>query len=74
MISQRWAAQMGLLAATAVFVTSIGVLISQAGKSSGNDAMSRSMNSNPTQQPGTPISLSAPAMSPTARPSAAVEH
>ncbi|MGD0387775.1 MAG: hypothetical protein ABSC42_02375 [Tepidisphaeraceae bacterium] len=74
MISQRWAAQLGLLAATAVFVTSIGVLISQAGNSSGNDGMSGSMISNPTQNAGMPISLSAPAMSPAARTSAAVEH
>jgi len=74
MISQRWAAQMGLLAATAVFVTSIGVLISQAGNGSGDDAMSRSIVSNPTQNTGMPISLSAPAVSPTARSSAAVEH
>jgi len=74
MISQRWAAQIGLLAAAAVFVTSIGVLISQAGKSSGNDAMSRSMVSNPAQGAGMPISLSAPAMPPAARPSSSVEH
>jgi len=73
MISQRWAAQIGLLAATAVFVTSIGVLISQAGNNSDNNAMSRSV-SNPTQNAGMPISLSAPAMSPTARSSSAVEH
>jgi hypothetical protein len=30
--------------------------------------------SNPTQNEGVPISLSAPAMSPTARPSSAVQH
>jgi hypothetical protein len=35
--------------------------------------MSRSV-SNPTQNAGMPISLSAPAMSPTARSSSAVEH
>ena len=74
MISQRWAAQIGLLAATAVFVTSIGVLISQAGNGSSNDAMPGSTVSNPTQNEGVPISLSAPAMSPTARPSSAVQH
>jgi hypothetical protein len=58
------------LAATAVFVTSIGVLISQAGNNSGNDAMSRSV-SNPTQNTAMPVSLSAPAVSPTARSSRA---
>jgi hypothetical protein len=74
MISQRWAAQTGLLAAAAVFVTSIGVLISQAGNSSDNAGTAQSVVSNPAHHASVPISLSAHAASSAERTSSAAQR
>ena len=56
MISQRRAAQVGLLAAAAVFVTSIGILVS-----SGSDTsqLSAPAHNDSAKQQNTPVTLSA---------------
>jgi len=66
MISQRRIAQLGLLAATAVFVLSVGVIMSHGGqKSQSKDAAVQSPvqtgTSESHQLPNVPISLSASA-------------
>jgi len=59
MISQRRAAQLGLLSAAAVFVVSIGVLISHGDGNPGSNAPAQTVDSNSQQTPSVPIALSA---------------
>jgi len=60
MISQRRVAQIGLLSAAAVFVISIGVLMSHGDNSSARSAASPAgIASNPHQNSSLPVALSA---------------
>jgi hypothetical protein len=66
MISQRRIAQCGLLAATAVFVTSLGILISQNGEPSQKAAPVQTVSADSHERQNQPLTLSASADSSTA--------
>ena len=59
MITQRRAAQLGLLSAAVMFVVCIGVLISHGDNPSANAPASTAVASGSHQNPSLPIALSA---------------
>jgi hypothetical protein len=62
MLSQRRIAQLGIIAASAVFVVSIGILMSQAGDASDNKNVSQQSSFQHINS-AQPMTLSAPAAS-----------
>jgi hypothetical protein len=65
MISQRRTAQVGLLAAVAVLVTSFGILISQGGDNSQTSAGQQAVSASSQHNQNAPMTLSAAADSDT---------
>jgi hypothetical protein len=61
MISQRRLAQLGLLSAAAVFVISMGVLMSHGDGNQSSNSPAQAVDSNSHQNQSLPIALSAPA-------------